>query len=100
MPPATVRGASSTPVVEPPDVEGNEVRDREGMVPLPEGEFLMGSEDRAAYPDDGEGPVRRVRVDSFQLDHFAVTNAAFSRFADESGYVTEAERLGWSLVFM
>jgi len=70
------------------------------MVRLPDGEFLMGSEDRLAYPDDGEGPVRRVQVSSFQLDVFAVTNAQFSRFADESGYVTEAERLGWSLVFM
>jgi len=70
------------------------------MVRVPEGEFLMGSEDRVAYPDDGEGPVRRVRVSAFHLDVFAVTNAEFGRFVDDSGYVTEAERLGWSLVFM
>jgi formylglycine-generating enzyme required for sulfatase activity len=69
------------------------------MALLPDGEFLMGSEDRLAYPDDGEGPVRRVRVSSFRMDVFAVTNAEFSRFVDDSGYVTEAERLGWSLVF-
>jgi formylglycine-generating enzyme required for sulfatase activity len=35
------------------------------MASLPDGEFLMGSEDRLAYPDDGEGPVRRVRMSSF-----------------------------------
>jgi len=69
------------------------------MASLPDGEFLMGSEDRLAYPDDGEGPVRRVRMSSFRIDVFAVTNAAFSRFVDDAGYVTDAERLGWSLVF-
>jgi len=69
------------------------------MASLPDGEFLMGSEDRLAYPDDGEGPVRRVRMSSFRIDVFAVTSADFSRFVDDTGYVTEAERLGWSLVF-
>jgi formylglycine-generating enzyme len=69
------------------------------MALLPDGEFLMGSEDRLAYPDDGETPVRRVRVSSFRIDVFAVTNGDFARFVDDSGYITEAERLGWSLVF-
>src|SRR5437764_7269161 len=73
--------------------------DWEGMALLPGREFLMGSEDRLAYPDDGEGPVRRVRVSSFRIELFAVTNADFTRFVDDSGYVTEAERFGWSLVF-
>src|SRR3954467_6741659 len=74
--------------------------DWEGMALLPGGEFLMGSEDRLAYPDDGEGPVRRVRVSSFHIDTSAVTNAEFNRFVDDSGYITEAERIGWSLVFV
>jgi formylglycine-generating enzyme required for sulfatase activity len=69
------------------------------MVLLPEGEFLMGSEDRLAYPADGEGPVRRVRLGAFWIDECAVTNAQFGRFVDETGYITEAERVGWSLVF-
>lgn len=100
MPRATLRDGSATSVVERPDVAaGKDPRDWDGMALLPDGEFQMGSEDRLAYPDDGEGPVRRVRVSSFRLDVFAVTNAAFSRFVDDSGYVTEAERLGWSLVF-
>jgi formylglycine-generating enzyme len=69
------------------------------MAPLPDGDFLMGSEDRLAYPDDGESPVRRVRLSSFRIDVCAVTNAEFDRFIEDSGYITEAERLGWSLVF-
>jgi len=69
------------------------------MALLPDGEFLMGSEDRLAYPDDGESPVRHVRLSCFRMDAFAVTNTEFGRFVDDSGYITEAERLGWSLVF-
>jgi formylglycine-generating enzyme len=73
--------------------------DHEGMVLLPEGEFLMGSTDRLAYPADGEGPVRGVRVGPFWIDACTVTNDDFARFVDGSGYVTEAERFGWSFVF-
>ena len=72
---------------------------RKGMVQISEGEFLMGSEDRLAYPSDGESPVRRVRVTAVWMDACAVTNAEFARFVDDSGYVTEAERFGWSFVF-
>src|SRR5436190_22300728 len=99
MPPQSVRDAAAASAVAPRHVGRNAVRRREDMVRLPDGEFLMGSEDRLAYPDDGESPVRRVRVSSFRMDVFAVTNADFERFVDDSGYVTEAERLGWSLVF-
>ena len=99
MPRVSVRDGSATSVVERPHVAAGEARDWDGMVLLPDGDFLMGSEDRLAYPDGGEGPVRRVRVNAFRMDVYAVTNAEFSRFVDDSGYVTEAERLGWSLVF-
>ncbi|HEU0024205.1 MAG TPA: formylglycine-generating enzyme family protein [Thermoleophilaceae bacterium] len=69
------------------------------MVPLEGGEFLMGSADRFAYPGDGEGPVRRVRLDPFRVDACAVSNAEFARFAAATGHVSEAERFGWSFVF-
>jgi formylglycine-generating enzyme required for sulfatase activity len=73
--------------------------DHKGMVLLGDGEFLMGSDDRLAYPDDGEDPVRRVRLAAFWIDACAVRNDDFARFVDDSGYVTEAERFGWSFVF-
>lgn len=94
-----IRDGSATSVVERPAAGADAAPDWDDMASLPDGEFLMGSEDRLAYPDDGEGPVRRVRMSSFRIDVFAVTNADFSRFVDDCGYVTEAERLGWSLVF-
>jgi sulfatase modifying factor 1 len=72
---------------------------RDGMALLPEGEFMMGSDDRLAYPADGEGPVRSISVSAFWIDTCAVTNEQFGRFVDDSEYVTEAERFGWSFVF-
>ena len=40
----------------------------DGMVEPPGGEFLMGDAGPHAYPGDGEGPVRRVRLDPFWID--------------------------------
>jgi sulfatase modifying factor 1 len=71
----------------------------DGMIQLAGGEFLMGSEDRFAYPDDGEGPVRKVVLSPFWIDACAVSNADFQRFVEATGFETEAERYGWSFVF-
>jgi len=69
-----------------------------GMIPLPGGVFVMGSDDRFAYPEDGETP-REVEVSPFMIDSCAVSNAAFAEFVNLTGYVTDAERFGWSFVF-
>ncbi len=69
------------------------------MVLLDGGEFVMGSAGPTAYPGDGEGPVRRIRVDPFRIDRHALSNADFSAFVEETGHTTEAERFGWSFVF-
>src|SRR3954466_6278720 len=69
------------------------------MVRLDGGPFLMGSEDRFAYPADGKGPVRRVTLSPFSIDPCAVTNDRFAEFVEDTGHVTDAERCGWSFVF-
>ena len=69
------------------------------MVLLEGGEFVMGNSGPWAYPGDGEGPLRRVRVDAFRIDRHAVSNAEFAAFVEQTGHVTEAERFGWSFVF-
>lgn len=48
---------------------------------------------------DGEGPPRRIRIPSFLLERFAVSNAKFLRFVEKAGYQTDAEKFGWSYVF-
>lgn len=72
----------------------------EGMTLLPGGEFLMGTDFDGGFPADGEGPVRRVRLDPFWIDTTPVRNHDFARFIEATGYRTEAERFGWSFVFM
>jgi formylglycine-generating enzyme required for sulfatase activity len=59
----------------------------------------MGSDEPVSRPADGEGPVRRVHVAPFRIDACAVTNARFAAFCLATGYATDAERHGWSLVF-
>lgn len=68
------------------------------IVWLPGGRFRMGTDDKL-IPDDGEGPSRLVKVAPFAIDPFAVTNRWFEAFVSATGFVTEAERLGWSAVF-
>ena len=87
--------ASAAPVAIPAAAPGS----TEGMVLLPGGDFLMGTDSREGYPDDGEGPVRKVRLNPFWIDATAVSNARFAAFVDATGYRTEAERFGWSFVF-
>jgi formylglycine-generating enzyme required for sulfatase activity len=60
-----------------------------GMVWVPPGEFLMGSDD-PMFAD--ARPIHRVAVDGFWMDETEVTNAAFARFVEATGYVTIAER--------
>ncbi len=45
------------------------------------------------------GPDGEVQVGAFDLDIHEVTNREFAAFVDATGFVTEAENWGWSLVF-
>lgn len=58
------------------------------MVWVPGGTFMMGSNDH--YPE--EAPAHEVTVNGFWMDQYTVTNAHFSRFVEDTNYVTSAER--------
>lgn len=72
---------------------------RSDLIAIDADEFLMGSDSGQGYPADGEGPQRRVMLGAFSISAYAVTNAEFEVFVSETGYVTDAERNGWSFVF-
>ena len=38
-------------------------------------------------------------IPSYYMDRYAVTNEQFSQFINETGYITDAEKYGWSFVF-
>lgn len=95
----TASRGSDAQVREPAVEAGSESNSTEGMLKLPGGSFLMGTDTDEGFPDDGEGPVREVQVDSFWIDATAVTNADFAEFVRATGYKTDAERYNWSFVF-
>jgi len=72
----------------------------DGMKLLSGGEFLMGNERDYGFPADGEGPVHQVTLAPFWIDACTVTNEQFNEFVNATGYKTEAEKFGWSFVFM
>jgi formylglycine-generating enzyme required for sulfatase activity len=76
-----------------------EKRSTAGQVLIPGQRFAMGDHFGEGYGADGETPVHAVRVEAFQIDVTAVTNAEFSRFVRDTGYATDAEELGISAVF-
>jgi sulfatase modifying factor 1 len=74
--------------------------DPAGMARIDGGEFLMGNERDYGFPADGEGPVHAVRLSPFWIDACTVTNQEFNDFVNATRYRTEAERFGWSFVFL
>lgn len=72
---------------------------KEKMVHIPAQTFLMGTNSQEGFPSDGEGPIRKVKIDSFYMDVTTVTNEEFARFVEATGYRTDAEIYGWSFVF-
>ena len=65
---------------------------------IPGGTALVGAQ-KEFIPGDGEAPLRRTKLRPFRMGATAVTNAQFAAFVEATGYVTEAERIGWSFVF-
>lgn len=70
------------------DMAGQETAPLAGMLWIPGGTFLMGSDHH--YPE--EAPSHKVSVGGFWMDARAVTNDEFSRFVEATGYITSAEK--------
>ena len=71
---------------------------RSEAVQIPGGRAEIGT-DKPVLQADGEAPRRYLTVRPFAIDVVTVTNERFAAFVQETGYVTDAERLGWSFVF-
>ncbi len=70
----------------------------EDAILIPGGQALVGTR-TPGIPDDGESPLRKQRLAPFRISPTTVTNADFAAFIEATGFVTEAERFGWSFVF-
>ena len=92
--PSSGREPSEAPSV---PIEGAR-RVAEDAVKIPGGKALVGTRE-AFIPLDCESPLRQQRLAPFLMGATTVTNAQFAEFIAATGYVTEAERFGWSYVF-
>ena len=71
-----------------PQEEKNTIGIPEGMVFVPAGDFLMGSDpdiDPLADPLD-EFPQHKVYLDAFFIDKYEVSNADYSKFVEATGH--------------
>lgn len=66
---------------------------------VPATEIRMGDHHDDGAASDGEAPVHTVRVGAFTVDATCVTNNDFAMFVAATGYVTDAERYGFSALF-
>ncbi|MDH6679758.1 sulfatase modifying factor 1 [Rhodococcus sp. LBL1] len=66
---------------------------------MPRSVFRMGDARGDGYASDGETPVHTVEISAFEIDATTVTNTDFAEFVDATGYITDAERFGFSAVF-
>ena len=80
----------------------NAVRPR--LVHLPGGRFMMGSDAKEGFAEDGEGPARTVEVSPIAIGETTDTNSDFSEFSEFSEfvrathYITDVEQAGKSFV--
>jgi sulfatase modifying factor 1 len=70
--------------------------ERDGMIFLRGGTYVMGDKNGAAWGGDFE---HEVTVKDFWIDKCEVTNDQFARFVVATGYLTEAEKIGDAPVF-
>jgi formylglycine-generating enzyme required for sulfatase activity len=71
----------------------------EGMVLIPGGSFTMGSQDGEPSRSSAESPRHIVTLSPFYLGARVLTLGEFRAFAEDSGYKTDAERLGGGNIY-
>src|SRR5690606_17422740 len=91
------RGEISPADTPPPPPGGSGRGAAQGVIRVTGGRSFVGTH-APEIPQDGEGPEREVILADFGLEAETVTVARFAAFVDATGYVTEAERFGWSAV--
>ena len=67
------------------------------FVKIPAGEFTMGSPASEIGRQNDE-TQHQVRLSSFYMSKYAVTVAEFRKFVEATGYRTDAEKDGWSII--
>ena len=72
----------------------NPVDDAE-MLLIPAGEFTMGASGNDEKAHENEKPAHKVRLDTYYIYKYEVTNNQFRKFTDETGYNAEGNWEKW-----
>mmetsp|Transcript_5265 Transcript_5265/g.8680 ORF Transcript_5265/g.8680 Transcript_5265/m.8680 type:complete len:413 (+) Transcript_5265:157-1395(+) len=64
-----------------------------------EGGMVTIGTSQPSIPEDGEGPRRKIQLTDFYINKYEVSNNEYREFVDDTQYVTESEKFGWSFVF-
>ncbi|WP_047415812.1 SUMF1/EgtB/PvdO family nonheme iron enzyme [Cellulophaga sp. Hel_I_12] len=76
--------------------EPDDVMTPQGMVWIPGGAFQQGAVQQDKMAMQHEKPAHIVHIDGFFMDITEVTNAEFSKFVEETKYISVAERaIAW-----
>lgn len=89
-------------VYSPGDIFADRVDAANGpsMVVLPAGEFIMGAVAGDDAAQSAEEPSHRVTISrGFALSRHEIRVEDFRRFVDASGYLTDAEKRGYSFIY-
>lgn len=68
------------------------------MATVPAGDYQIGTDD-IMIETDNEGPLKTVKLETFLIDRYEVSNRDFMKFVSSTNYKTEAEAFGDSFVF-
>jgi formylglycine-generating enzyme required for sulfatase activity len=70
-------------------------KDSSVLIEIPAGYFMMGTREEG-WPFDK--PARRVYLDKYYMGKYFITVGQFKRFADATGYKTDAEKSGGAMI--
>jgi sulfatase modifying factor 1 len=71
----------------------------DNFVFIPAGSFDMGCYPKNRYCDESNTPVHKVTLSAYYIAKHEVTVKQFRQFIEKSGYITDAEKKGWSLIY-
>lgn len=69
------------------------------MILIKGGTYIIGTTSDEGHLLDNEKPQVHVTINDFMIDATTVTNRSFACFIEETGYITDSEKYGWSSVF-
>ena len=87
QPPPAPSPVPPPPNIPPPPVGALRTNPKDGaeLIPIPAGEFLMGSADTDPDADIAEKPPHTVNLDAFSIYKYDVTVAQYRKFCDATG---------------